>query len=57
MNPDAIKKKIAELKREYEAGQSQLRQLEDRINNLKQTMFRISGAIQVLEELLQEKEK
>lgn len=46
--------RLAELKREYETGQNQLAALETRAEELRATMLRISGAIQVLEEELGE---
>lgn len=49
-----IEDRIESLRAEYRAGQEMLAELEGRQANLKITMTRISGAIQVLEELLQE---
>ncbi len=43
-----------ELKRQFEAGQTELQQLQARENYLRETMLRISGAMQMLEELLAE---
>jgi hypothetical protein len=43
---------LRELKAEFEAGQSKLAEVEGQANNLRTTMLRISGAIQVLEEEL-----
>ncbi|NEO62043.1 MAG: hypothetical protein F6J98_17015, partial [Moorea sp. SIO4G2] len=40
------------LKSEYEAGQKMLAELEAKQANLRETLLRISGAIQVLEETL-----
>lgn len=45
--------KLAELRREYNAGEAMLQDLEQRRAGLRETMLRISGAIQSLEELLQ----
>lgn len=53
---DGIKKRLAELRHEYEAGQAQLDALEQRTRELKNTMLRISGAITVLEEVLAERQ-
>jgi hypothetical protein len=39
------------LKKEFETGQARLRELEAEIAYVRETMLRISGAIQVLEEL------
>jgi prefoldin subunit 5 len=43
--------RLAFLREEYEAGQAQLRALEQRTRELQNTMLRIAGAIAVLEEL------
>ena len=50
---EQIEKRIESLRAEYRAGQEILADLEGRQASLKITMTRISGAIQVLEELLQ----
>jgi prefoldin subunit 5 len=44
--------RLDQLKNEYELGQGQLRQLVAQETTLRETLLRISGAIQVLEELL-----
>jgi prefoldin subunit 5 len=49
---DQMEQRLEELKKEYEAGQKMLADLEQKKMNLEQTMLRISGAIQVLEEML-----
>ncbi len=49
---DQLTSRLAELKAEYESGQKMLADLERRQLELQQTLLRISGAIQVLEELL-----
>lgn len=49
---EKLEARLASLRQEYSAGQEQLRQLEERRNNLQQTMLRITGAIQVLEEAI-----
>jgi prefoldin subunit 5 len=53
---DEIEARLQQLKDEYEAGQRMLAEIEQRKANLEQTLLRISGAIQVLEELLQGEE-
>jgi hypothetical protein len=47
-----LERRLSELKSEYQAGQKMLVDLEARQAELRQTLLRISGAIQVLEELL-----
>ena len=49
---DQMEQRLEDLKHEYEAGQKMLADLEQKKMNLQQTMLRISGAIQVLEEML-----
>jgi hypothetical protein len=53
---EQIRARLEELKKELETGQAELRKVEDRRMYLREAMFRISGAIQVLEELLSEKQ-
>lgn len=47
-----VDSRLKQLKEEYAAGQQMLADLEARQVELRQTLLRISGAIQVLEELL-----
>jgi predicted nuclease with TOPRIM domain len=47
-----LEQRRRELKAEFESGQKMLAKLETRQANLRETLLRISGAIQVLEELL-----
>lgn len=47
-----LEKRLNELRAEYESGQKMLADLETKQTNLRETMIRISGAIQVLEEEL-----
>jgi hypothetical protein len=47
-----LEQRLLQLKTELETGQKMLAELEQRRVNLEQTMLRIAGAIQVLEELL-----
>jgi len=49
---EQLERRLAELKAEYEKGQKMLAELEAKESNLKSTLLRISGAIQVLEEML-----
>ena len=52
-----LEKRIAELKAEFESGQKMLADLETKRSELQSTLLRISGAIQVLEEMLQQPEE
>jgi chromosome segregation ATPase len=47
-----IETRLKELRDEYSAGQKVMAELQNRQAELHQTLLRISGAIQVLEELL-----
>jgi predicted nuclease with TOPRIM domain len=49
---DQLEQRLNELKAEFEAGQRMLAELEAKRANLQESMLRISGAIQVLEEEL-----
>ena len=49
---EQMEQRLEELKGEYESGQKMLADLEQKKMALEQTMLRISGAIQVLEEIL-----
>ena len=49
-----LEKRLAELKAEYEAGQKMLADLEKKRHELEAALLRISGAIQVIEEMLQQ---
>lgn len=53
---EQIKTRLNELRREFETGQTELQQLQLREAHLREMMVRISGAIQVLEELLAQPE-
>jgi predicted nuclease with TOPRIM domain len=48
-----IQSRIAVLKSEFETGQEKLRELELQQSRIRETLLRISGAIQVLEEMLE----
>jgi predicted nuclease with TOPRIM domain len=47
-----LEQRLKELKAEYETGQARLRELETEQTYVRETLLRISGAIQVLEETL-----
>ena len=47
-----LAQRLQQLKAEFDTGQKMLAGLEQKRANLEQTLLRISGAIQVLEELL-----
>jgi predicted nuclease with TOPRIM domain len=49
---EQLQARLEELKREFETGQGRLRELEAQEAQLRQTLLRISGAVQVLEEEL-----
>jgi predicted nuclease with TOPRIM domain len=49
---EQLEKRLAELRAELESGQRALAELEQKQAALRDTMLRISGAIQVLEEEL-----
>lgn len=53
---EQLRARLEELKREFETGQARLRELEAQEAQLRQTLLRISGAIQVLEEELSKDE-
>jgi predicted nuclease with TOPRIM domain len=44
--------RLEELKKEFDAGQTRLQELDRRQTALRETLLRISGAVQVLEEML-----
>lgn len=54
MTRKQITQRLEKLQAEYTSGQQMLAELEAKQENLKSTLLRISGAIQVLEELLAE---
>jgi predicted nuclease with TOPRIM domain len=53
---ERFNQRLAELRDNYQAGQAQLQRLEAQRSEIQQTLLRISGAIQVLEELLDERD-
>lgn len=54
MDKKMVEERIRELKENQRAGEEQLRQFDLKRRELEGTLLRIGGAIQVLEELLQE---
>lgn len=54
IDQNTIENRIKQLKEEMSKGQTQLEKLEKERESTQQTLLRISGAIQVLEEMLQE---
>ncbi len=53
---DKLQARLAELREEYDRGRETLEGLEAQVASVRATMLRISGAIQVLEELAAEGE-
>ncbi|MCU0550519.1 MAG: hypothetical protein MUC48_14315 [Leptolyngbya sp. Prado105] len=51
---DKMEQRLQQLRTEYETGQKMLADLEAKQLNLRETLLRIDGAIQVLEEVLEE---
>ncbi|MGV0025311.1 hypothetical protein [Phormidesmis priestleyi] len=51
---EQLEQRLKALKAEFESGQTMLTDLETKQVTLKSTLLRISGAIQVLEEILSE---
>jgi len=54
---EQLRRRLEELKKEFEAGQARLRELETEQTYVRETLLRISGAIQVLEEALAQEAK
>jgi hypothetical protein len=52
-----LETRLSELHSEYEAGQKMILELEAKQQSLRETLLRISGAIQVLEEELAKAKK
>ncbi len=48
---EGLRKRLDELKKEFEVGQNRLRELDAEQAHVRETLLRISGAIQVLQEL------
>ncbi len=54
---EQLEKRLKALKTEFETGQKTMAELETNQANLRETLLRISGAIQVLEEELDKDKK
>jgi predicted nuclease with TOPRIM domain len=52
--PEKLRMRLDELRKEFETGRVRLGEVEMQQSRLRETLLRISGAIQVLEELLAE---
>lgn len=52
-----LEQRLKELRTEFESGQKALAEIENKQANLRNTLLRISGAIQVLEEELTKQSK
>ena len=51
---DQIERRLEQLRAEYRKGQERLVELEQETSSVNSSMLRISGAIQILEELLEQ---
>ena len=49
---EQLERRLQQLKTEYESGQKVLAELENKQANVRETLLRIAGAIQVIEEEL-----
>lgn len=54
---EQLQQRLKNLQEEYQKGQEQLATLEEETKSVQATMLRISGAIQVLQELIEENKK
>jgi predicted nuclease with TOPRIM domain len=54
---EQLQKRLEELKKDFEIGQARLKELETEQAYVRETLLRISGAIQVLEEALRNNKK
>ena len=54
---EQLQKRLEELKKDFEIGQTRLKELETEQAYVRETLLRISGAIQVLEEALRNNKK
>jgi predicted nuclease with TOPRIM domain len=50
---EQLEKRLTQLKADFESGQKVMAELENKQANLRDTLLRISGAIQILEEELE----
>ena len=53
---EQLEKRLAELEQEFNTGQQQLKELDQKRDALEKTLLRISGAVQVLKEELKQQE-
>ena len=51
---EKLEKRLAALKAEFESGQKVMAEYEAKVANLRDTLLRISGAIQALQEAISE---
>jgi len=51
MTDDKLTQRLEQLRKEYQEGEKIKQELSQKLNNIDATLLRISGAIQVLEEL------
>lgn len=49
---EQLQARLEDLKREFDAGEARIRELESEVAYVRETVLRISGAIKVLEEVL-----
>ena len=54
---EELQVRLDDLKKEFEIGQKRLRELEVEQSAVRETMLRISGAIQVLQEIIDDANK
>lgn len=54
---EQLQLRLEELKKEYETGQTRLRELESESAYVRETLLRISGAIQVIQEMLEQEKQ
>ncbi len=55
--PEQLQTRLDKLKKEYQSGQEELEKVVQRETYLREIMLRISGAIQILEELIAEDQR